>query len=82
MIQLSRKNKIIILAIIISFLLVVIAILVSLKNEATVAPEENNTRQTARPMTDGERQATKIDPKLEADVVNDSNNTFIYKIKN
>lgn len=82
MIQLSNRNKIIILLITV-LLIVSLLILLIIKNKRpAVSPTTNNlATQTVREMTREEKIKVHIDPNLEAEVLNDKDGLYIYRIK-
>lgn len=85
MIQLSSRKKLIILVSIISIIVILIIIMVVTKDkETTVTPVVNtvtSTQPIVRDMTREEKIKVGISPTQEAEVVNDQNGLFIYKIK-
>lgn len=86
MIQLNRKEKIIILVIVV-LLLLGLFFLLFIKNDQTkidIKTIDNIQANTlpVRIMTESEKtDKVGIDPSQEAEVVNDSNGLYIYKIK-
>lgn len=86
MIQLNHKEKIIILVIVV-LLLLGLFFLLFIKNDQTkidIKTVDNIQTNTlpARIMTESEKtDKVGIDPSQEAEVVNDSNGLYIYKIK-
>ena len=88
MIQLDRKKKIIILSILVLFIVVLGFYIYFNKSQNKSNPENvintsTNTLPVVRDMTETEKtDKVGIDPVQEAEVVNDSNGLYIYRIKN
>lgn len=86
MIQLNRKEKIIILVIVV-LLLLGLFFLLFIRNDQTksnIKIVDNNQTNTLpiRIMTESEKtDKVGIDPSQEAEVVNDKNGLYVYKIK-
>lgn len=86
MIQLNGKRKIIIgVAILIIISVIVLLVVKNNQNKKTVKPITNNqTTETNKPrvMTQDEKiNVVGIDPAQEAEVLNDQNGLYIYRIK-
>ncbi len=88
MIQLSNRKKIIIALSIVLIIIIFIIVFVSLKNDSTTKPLSNDDESeviseinTAREMTEEEKIKLLISPSQEAEVVNEKNGIYIYRIK-
>lgn len=86
MIQLSSRKKLIILvSVIVVIIILIIVAVVNNNKETTVAPITDtvtSTQPVVRDMTREEKIEVGISPNQEAEVVNDQNGLFIYKLKN
>jgi len=84
MIQLSNRKKIIILLSIVLVIIILAVVLIFTKNKSTiknipVSPHATST--PVRAMTRDEKIKVHISPNQEAEVVNEQNGLYIYRLK-
>ncbi len=80
MLQLSKNKKILILLIILFLLIFIFVLLIKKQNNGVNIPDQ--TTSATREMTEIEKSmVVGIDPSQEAEVLNESDGLYIYRIK-